>query len=549
GLSREERQPRGRHRDLPENDADGPAEHPAARQAGGPLLAGAPQDRRPQGVRGRRGPPARARRPRRVDPGLREGAADVAGQRRDPARVRPDSPGVGSCARGARGLAPGAGVDAAVCPAVSAFRRSGARRERRARCPGMALEGAVDRLFGRRSARARAQGPTGRRRDDVVVRGRGGSRRSGDAPGRAEKGAFDPGPARGGESRPGRRALARHPGRGGGRRHTDGDSLAVGPRRRPQVHGPHRGCRDRPARAASARAGLARVPHPARPARAFGRAPRRGPRRAPDEPAAPIPPPPSFAPAPPVAGAAEGEFILELEDDQLVHEPGSTGPVPNAVRRLSQPLMLSFPPSASAPLAPPRATLPPLEPLEPAREAEDSSFTPSLDEEVSGWSHAPRPAPRETDLEVETALPADEFQVPVEPAAFPPEAESIELSGEPLSAVEQPVPVPEPPSAEVLAPDATESALSEADVFRKYGLYDKAVDHLRGILKRAPDALPLREKLFELALEGGRKNVAIAEAERLKSLYRTEGRDDRVSAIDALLVERTSAEMGEASES
>ena len=182
-----------------------------------------------------------------------------------------------------------------------------------------------------------------------------------------------------------------------------------------------------------------------------------------------------------------------------------------------------------------------MEPLEPAREAEASSFAPSLDEEVSSWSEAPRPAPRETDLEVETALPADQFQVPVEPAAFPSEAESIELSGEPLSALEQPVPVPEPeaPAAEMLAPDAIESALAEADVFRKYGLYDKAVDHLRGILKRAPDTLPLREKLFELALEGGRKNVAIAEAERLKSLYRTEGRDDRVSAIDALLVERS----------
>ncbi|MGZ5427441.1 MAG: tetratricopeptide repeat protein, partial [Thermoanaerobaculia bacterium] len=274
-------------------------------------------------------------------------------------------------------------------------------------------------------------------------------------------------------------------------------------------------------------------------------------RRVPVEPAAPIPPPPSFAPAPPVAGAAEGEFILEFEDDQLVHEPGSTGPVPDAIRRLSPPAMASFPPSASAPLAPPLAPLPPVEPLEPAREAEASSFAPSLDEEVSSWSEAPRPAPRETDLEVETALPADQFQVPVEPAAFPSEVESIELSGEPLSAVEQPVPVPEPeaPAAEMLAPDAIESALAEADVFRKYGLYDKAVDHLRGILKRAPDTLPLREKLFELALEGGRKNVAIAEAERLKSLYRTEGRDDRVSAIDALLVERTSAEMGEASES
>src|ERR1019366_946787 len=69
-------------------------------------------------------------------------------------------------------------------------------------------------------------------------------------------------------------------------------------------------------------------------------------RRVPVEPAAPIPPPAPFPPAPPASGAAQGGFILQLEDDQLVHEPGSTGPVPNAVRRLSQPLMPSFPPSA-----------------------------------------------------------------------------------------------------------------------------------------------------------------------------------------------------------
>jgi len=278
-------------------------------------------------------------------------------------------------------------------------------------------------------------------------------------------------------------------------------------------------------------------------------------RRVPVEPAEPIPPPPSFAPAPPAPGPAEGEFILEFEDDQLVHEPGSTGPIPQAVRRLSDPGMASFPSPAAAPAVPPLAPLPPVESLEPAREEEAPSAS-SLPEDVGlSWSEAPRPAPRETDLEVETALPADDFQVPVEPAelpvAHPSEAESIELSGEPLTAVEQPAPVSEPeePPAEELASEAIESALSEADVFRKYGLYDKAVDHLRGILKRAPDTLLLREKLFELALEGGRKNVAMAEAERLKSLYRAEGRDDRVSAIDALLVERTSAEMGEASDS
>ncbi len=276
-------------------------------------------------------------------------------------------------------------------------------------------------------------------------------------------------------------------------------------------------------------------------------------RSLPGEPAAPIPPPPSFAPAPPVAGEAEGEFILEFEDDQLVHEPGSTGPVPSAVRRLSQPGMAAFPPpDAPAPgLVPPLAPLPPLKSLEPASGVETPPASPSFEDVGLSWPEAPRPAPRESDLEVETALPADAFQVPVEPAPLPPEAESIELAGEPLPPVDHPAPVPEPeaPAVVALAPDAIESALAEADVFRKYGLYDKAVDHLRGILKRAPDTLPLREKLFELALEGGRKNVAIAEAERLKGLYRTEGRDDRVSAIDALLVERTSAEMGEASES
>jgi tetratricopeptide (TPR) repeat protein len=277
-------------------------------------------------------------------------------------------------------------------------------------------------------------------------------------------------------------------------------------------------------------------------------------RRIPVEPAAPIPPPPSFAPASPAAEAAEGEFVLEFEDEQLVHEPGSTGPVPQAVRRLSQPGMAPVsPPAPPAPVVPPRATLPLVEAHEPPHVTGAPSFASSLDEQIpSGFPPSGlRPAAPETEFEVETALPADEFQGPVEPAPPPSEPESIELSGEPLAASEQPEPAPEPeaPAEEVLAPDAIESALAEADVFRKYGLYDKAVEHLRGILKRAPDTLPLREKLFELALEGGRKNVAIAEAERLKNLYRTEGRDDRISAIDALLVERTSAEMGEASDS
>jgi pilus assembly protein FimV len=303
--------------------------------------------------------------------------------------------------------------------------------------------------------------------------------------------------------------------------------------------------------------------------------------RSPAEPSTPIAPPPTFAPPAPApaapAPAAEGEFILEFEDEQLVHDPGSTGPVPDAVRRLSQPEMASFSQPAPTPPAPPPAPLPPLDafkptsvealrpprvetlkpaplleipkppPLEafkPEPAAGPPSISPSLDDIDISWSEAPRPAPRDSDLEVEIAPPTEHVQAPAGPEALPQGAESIEVAGEPLPAVEAPPSAPEPeaPAVEVMDSGAIESALAEADVFRKYGLYDKAVEHLRGILERAPDTLPLREKLFELALEGGRKKVALAEAERLKDLYRAEGRDDRVSAIDALLVERTGAE-------
>ncbi|HTS03429.1 MAG TPA: hypothetical protein VMN04_12970, partial [Thermoanaerobaculia bacterium] len=129
--------------------------------------------------------------------------------------------------------------------------------------------------------------------------------------------------------------------------------------------------------------------------------------------------------------------------------------------------------------------------------------------------------------------------VEAEPAA------EAEPAGEPLvSAAAPPEPAGEtlPPAAEeapaVLSSDAIEGALGEAEVFRKYGLYDKAIEHLRGVLRKAPATLPLREKVFELALEGGRRKIALAEGERLKEIYRAEGREDRVSALDGLLVER-----------
>ncbi len=97
-----ERQRDRRHRHLPEDGRDRPAEHPAPRQARGLLHAGAAQARRAQGVHGRRRASQGARSRRRGGPGLREGAADGARQRRGPAVVRsPPRLGV-AVPRGAR---------------------------------------------------------------------------------------------------------------------------------------------------------------------------------------------------------------------------------------------------------------------------------------------------------------------------------------------------------------------------------------------------------------------------------------------------------------
>ena len=275
-----------------------------------------------------------------------------------------------------------------------------------------------------------------------------------------------------------------------------------------------------------------------------------GSRRVPATPVPPIPPPPSFGP--PTDGAEEpGEFVFELEDENLVHDPGSTGPVPAAVRRLSQPGTPAFDRSASGKKRPPAAPAPALGALEELPEVPPLSTAPnfgvappegqSFDWGASQSLPAPTevPEPVEAEAAAEPAIEA-EPAVEAEPAAESAAPLEVEPSGEPIPRAEEP--------AAVLSSDAVEGALGEAEVFRKYGLYDKAIEHLRSVLKRAPGTVVLREKVFELALEGGRRKVALAEAERLKDLYRAEGREDRVLAIDGLLVDRTTTEMGEAAD-
>ena len=82
-----------------------------------------------------------------------------------------------------------------------------------------------------------------------------------------------------------------------------------------------------------------------------------------------------------------------------------------------------------------------------------------------------------------------------------------------------------------------DDALVEADVFRRYGLVEKAIDQLRPWLERAPGYLRVREKLFEIFLEQGHRADAREQAEILAEAYEVSGREDRIRGLEGLLGE------------
>ncbi|MGE5344348.1 MAG: tetratricopeptide repeat protein [Acidithiobacillales bacterium] len=239
-----------------------------------------------------------------------------------------------------------------------------------------------------------------------------------------------------------------------------------------------------------------------------------------------------FAP-PAIVPVPTGEFILELDDEQLVRDPGSTGPVPAALRRASQVDV----PAAARPVS--------SHGLDVRRGFESGESTPQA---------LPIPALVPTG---QAGLPpvleeAQEIEPAGGPAAVPRSfapllEEAVEVAGEAAAAPAPPPPV-EAPAAPAQPPVGVDTALAEIEVFRRYGLLEKAIDQLRQALLKQPKEMRLREKLFELCLEAGKKSAAVREAEILKERYRADGRPDRVLALDALLVERTSADMGEALE-
>ncbi len=217
-----------------------------------------------------------------------------------------------------------------------------------------------------------------------------------------------------------------------------------------------------------------------------------GSRRSPFAPgAAPVastPPPPSAAPAAP---AIAPEAAHEIDDavDILEEEPLLPAPAPRPWQELPSAEQFDFGDGSLAPFLVPAPS--PVSPIPPARAAVDVAQAIAAMDTLEHMSEAAA-----TSVSMPSALPSKD-------------AEEI----------------------------AVDEALVEVDVFRKYGLLEKAVQKLRPLVRDYPSNVRCREKLFELLIEQGKTRAARKEAEALKILYEGDGRADRVRAMEDLLGE------------
>ena len=106
--------------------------------------------------------------------------------------------------------------------------------------------------------------------------------------------------------------------------------------------------------------------------------------------------------------------------------------------------------------------------------------------------------------------------------------EELEFTSPELEFVE-PEPVQE---AAPMASLAARERLTEASVFAKYGLVDKAIRHLDEILKQDPGMMEAREKLVSLHVEQGAVDQARLIASPLAAHYRAVGNSEALSVLE-----------------
>ncbi|HEY0160944.1 MAG TPA: tetratricopeptide repeat protein [Thermoanaerobaculia bacterium] len=73
--------------------------------------------------------------------------------------------------------------------------------------------------------------------------------------------------------------------------------------------------------------------------------------------------------------------------------------------------------------------------------------------------------------------------------------------------------------------------LTEAEVFAKYGLAEKAAEHLRAVLERSPKNLTAHDRLFRILLEEGENDAARAAAQAYVSVLQESGDAGTIDAV------------------
>ena len=173
---------------------------------------------------------------------------------------------------------------------------------------------------------------------------------------------------------------------------------------------------------------------------------------------------------------------------------------------------------------------------------------------------APKPAPAAPpppmsmpSLEIEEPAPSFDMVEP-EPSfdlgLDASEPLELDLSMDAGPSIAPPPPPPRPqapppprltPAVELAAQELSDEAdedldfitehLTEAEVFAKYGLAEKAAEHLRAVLERVPKNLPAHEKLFRILLDEGDVDGARTAATSYVAILQERGDDDTIATV------------------
>jgi tetratricopeptide (TPR) repeat protein len=133
------------------------------------------------------------------------------------------------------------------------------------------------------------------------------------------------------------------------------------------------------------------------------------------------------------------------------------------------------------------------------------------------------------DLDSSPALELDLSAMPPEPAPAPPQTFT------------PPPPTRLAPAVEIAAADLSGNEnddldfitehLTEAEVFAKYGLAEKATEHLRTVLERSPTNLTAHERLYRILLDEGEIDAARDAAMAYVDVLMENGNDDAIGVV------------------